>query len=64
MARKMWLQLCQEGIGAGRCTSERLIEELGIARVASTPGRASTSARVRSADSKGDSYDNAARVTL
>jgi putative transposase len=33
-ARKVWLQLRREGIGAARCTVERLMRELGIAGAA------------------------------
>jgi putative transposase len=31
-ARKVWLQLWREGIEVARCTVERLMRELGIAR--------------------------------
>jgi putative transposase len=32
-ARKVWLQLCREGIEVARCTVERLMREMGIAGV-------------------------------
>jgi len=52
-ARKVWLQLQREGMEVARCTVERLMRELGIARAAArhkkprTRVPAATSARPR-----------------
>jgi putative transposase len=41
-ARKVWRQLCREGICVARCTVERLMGELGIAGVAARRRRPRT----------------------